>query len=66
MPTDAVEVALGLPTPDAAESGVAAAPHARVVARAVSEPLYALCTFAAVVTVGDPIMVRGLRPLTRA
>ena len=60
MPTDTAEVALSLPTQDAAENGAPAAPHARVVARAVVEPLYALCTFAAVVTVGDPILVAML------
>ena len=60
MPTDAADEALSLPTTNAAESGVATATHARVVARAVAEPLYALCTFAAVLTVGDPIMVAML------
>lgn len=66
MPMDAADEALSLPTfadnkqVEKTESGVAAAPHTRVVARAVVEPLYALCTFAAVVTVGDPIMVAML------
>jgi hypothetical protein len=67
MPMDAADEGLSLPTfadtkqVEKTESGVAAAPHTRIVTRAVVEPLYALCTFAAVVTVGDPIMVRGLR-----
>lgn len=62
MPTDAADVALSLPAHEAAaDGGVASATHhARVVARAVTEPVYALCTFAAVVTVGDPIMVAML------
>lgn len=60
MPTDAVEVALGVPTTVTSEKGVSTAPHARVVARAVVEPVYALCTFAAVTFVGDPILVAML------